>query len=169
MFRNKNVYILNFRKNSSTNQTKRNQRDARTVEGDAWTAEGDAWSLYGMRCADLYGLVAFAQCAAQFLYGMRCADRCGLVAFARCAAHVFVHSPLVPVVGTFCSAQIHTIPADSRFFILAPSGPCECELRCAESPLPDSQPNIPAPDHAPPSQQVSPPRLPTSSPSVVSQ
>ena len=50
MFRNKNVYILNFRKNSSTNQTKRNQRDART-------AEGDARSLYGMRCADLYGLV----------------------------------------------------------------------------------------------------------------
>jgi len=79
MFRNKNVYILNFRKNSSTNQTKRNQRDART-------AEGDARSLYGMRCADLYGLVAFARCAARSLYGMRCADLCGLVVFARCVA-----------------------------------------------------------------------------------
>ena len=50
MFRNKNVYILNFGKVSTTNQTKRNQRNART-------AEGDAWSLYGMRYADLYGLV----------------------------------------------------------------------------------------------------------------
>jgi len=45
-----------------------------------------AWSLYGMRCADLYGLVTFARCAARSLYGMRCADLCGLVAIARCAA-----------------------------------------------------------------------------------
>ena len=80
-FGNKNVYILNFRKNSSTNQTKRNQRDA----------EGDARSLYGMRCADLCRLVVFARCAAWSLY---CAMRCavvardamrGLVAFARCS------------------------------------------------------------------------------------
>ena len=46
----------------------------------------DARSLYGMRCADLYGLVAFARYAARSLYGMRCADLCGLVVFARCAA-----------------------------------------------------------------------------------
>jgi hypothetical protein len=84
MFRNKNVYILNFGKVSTTNQTKRNQRDARTTEGDAR-------SLYGMRCADLCGLVVFARCAARSLY---CAMRCavvardamrGLVAFARCS------------------------------------------------------------------------------------
>ena len=108
---NKNVYILNFGKVSTTNQTKRNQRkvlrSVRTAKGDARTAEGDARSLYGIRCADLYGQVAFARCAARSLYGMRCADRggrcavvvrdamrCavvvrdamrGLVAFARCS------------------------------------------------------------------------------------
>jgi len=42
------------------------------------------------------------------------------------SAHVFVLSPLVPVVVVLCSAQSHAIPAASRFFfILAPSGPCE--------------------------------------------
>ena len=46
------------------------------------------------------------------------------------SAHAFVLSPLVPVVGVLCSAQSHAIPAASRFFILAPSGPCERQLRC---------------------------------------
>ena len=76
---NKNVYILNFGKVSTTNQTKRNQRKVlRSVR----TAEGDARSLYGMRYADLYGLVIGAggalhgrctRCDARSLYGMRCA------------------------------------------------------------------------------------------------
>jgi hypothetical protein len=79
---NKNVYILNFGKVSTTNQTKRNQRKVlRSVR----TAEGDARSLYGMRYADLYGLVIGAggalhgrctRCDARSLYGMRCAVRC---------------------------------------------------------------------------------------------
>ena len=80
------------------------------------------------------------------------------------SAHVFVHSPLVPVVGALCSAQSHAIPAASRFFILAPSGPCERQLRCTERPLLASQPHTPAPDRAPPLQQARPPRFPTSSP-----
>jgi hypothetical protein len=48
-----------------------------------WLPVGGAWSMYGMRCADLCGLVAFARCAARSLYMMRCADLCGLVAFCR--------------------------------------------------------------------------------------
>ena len=80
------------------------------------------------------------------------------------SAHAFVLSPLVPVVGVLCSAQSHAIPAASRFFILAPSGPCERQLRCTERPLLASQPRTPAPDRAPPSQQARPPRLPPSSP-----
>ena len=50
------------------------------------------------------------------------------------------------------------------FFILAPSGPCERQLRCTERPLLASQPHTPAPDRAPSSQQARPPRLPPSSP-----
>jgi hypothetical protein len=73
------------------------------------------------------------------------------------SAHAFVLSPLVPVVGVLCSAQSHAIPAASRFFILAPSGPCERQLRCTERPLLASQPHTPAPDRAPP--------LPTGPPS----
>ena len=80
------------------------------------------------------------------------------------SAHAFVLSPLVPVVGVLCSAQSHAIPAASRFFILAPSGPCERQLRCTERPLLASQPHTPAPDRAPSSQQARPPRLPPSSP-----
>ena len=80
------------------------------------------------------------------------------------SAHAFILSPLVPVVGVLCSAQSHAIPAASRFFILAPSGPCERQLRCTERPLLASQPHTPAPDHAPSSQQARPPRLPPSSP-----
>ena len=67
-----------------------------------------------------------------------------------------------------CSAQHRVMlslqPAASRFFILAPSGPCERQLRCTERPLLASQPHIPAPDRAPSSQQARPPRLPPSSP-----
>ena len=80
------------------------------------------------------------------------------------SAHAFILSPLVPVVGVLCSAQSHAIPAASRFFILAPSGPCERQLRCTERPLLASQPHTPAPDRAPSSQQARPPRLPPSSP-----
>ena len=61
------------------------------------------------------------------------------------SAHAFILSPLVPVVGVLCSAQSHAIPAASRFFILAPSGPCERQLRCTERPLLASQPHTPAP------------------------
>ena len=67
-----------------------------------------------------------------------------------------------------CSAQHRVMlslqPAASRFFILAPSGPCERQLRCTERPLLASQPHTPAPDRAPSSQQARPPRLPPSSP-----
>ena len=143
---NKNVYILNFGKVSTTNQTKRNQRkvlrsvcgprramrgrctgcDARTstdwlhlrdaLRGrctgcDARTAEGDARSLYGMRCADLYGLVAFARCAARSLYGMRCADLCGLVAFARCAVQDAMRGPLRT--GCICAVRCVVVPLKS--------------------------------------------------------
>ena len=65
---NKNVYILNFRKVSTTNQTKRNQRDARTAEGDALTSTD--W----LHLRDALRGRCIARCAAQSLYGMRCAD-----------------------------------------------------------------------------------------------
>ena len=80
------------------------------------------------------------------------------------SAHAFILSPLVPVVGVLCSAQSHAIPAASRFFILAPSGPCERQLRYVKRPLPANQPHTPATGRAPPAQQARPPRLPPSSP-----
>ena len=101
---NKNVYILNFGKVSTTNQTKRNQRkvlrSVRTAKGDARTAEGDARSLYGIRCADLYGQVAFARCAARSLYGMRCADRGG-----RCAVRCDAQDAQSDALRTGCDAM----------------------------------------------------------------
>ena len=127
---NKNVYILNFGKVSTTNQTKRNQRKVlRSVR----TAEGDARSLYGMRYADLYGLVIGAggalhgarivcdamrcaragciravRCDAREMRGpmrcelvaMQCAAR-GLVAFARCRRHHAFDGGILRVVSTF--------------------------------------------------------------------
>ena len=56
------------------------------------------------------------------------------------------------------------MPRASRFFILAPSGPCERQLRYVKRPLPANQPHTPATGRAPPSQQACPPRFPTSSP-----
>jgi len=114
MFRNKNVYILNFRKNSSTNQTKRNQRkvlrsvcgprramrgrctgcDARTSTGwlSVQAAPCTVRGLFAMCCARA-GCIRAVRCDTQDamrgpmrceLVAMQCAAR-GLVAFARCA------------------------------------------------------------------------------------
>ena len=116
MFRNKNVYILNFRKNSSTNQTKRNQRkvlrsvcgprramrgrctgcDARTSTGwlSVQAAPCTVRGLFAMCCARA-GCIRAVRCDAQDamrgpmrceLVAMQCAAR-GLVAFARCRRH----------------------------------------------------------------------------------
>ena len=68
------------------------------------------------------------------------------------------------VVGALCSAQSHPIPAGSRFFILAPSGPLGGQLRGAARPPPARQTHPPAPDRSPLPQQARPPRVPTSSP-----
>ena len=116
MFRNKNVYILNFRKNSSTNQKKRNQRkvlrsvcgprramrgrctgcDARTSTGwlSVQAAPCTVRGLFAMCCARA-GCIRAVRCDAQDamrgpmrceLVAMQCAAR-GLVAFARCRRH----------------------------------------------------------------------------------
>ena len=70
-----------------------------------------------------------------------------------------------PVGGRPCSSvRRRRCPGLRAFFILAPSGPCERQLRYVKRPLPANQPHTPAPGSDPPSQQARPPRFPTSSP-----
>ena len=74
--------------------------------------------------------------------------------------------PPAPAVPALSSPFFFLYPLQgfALFFILAPSGPCERQLRYAKRPLPANQPHTPAPGRAPPSQQDRPPRFPTSSP-----
>ena len=104
-FENKNVYILNFGKVSTTNQTKRNQRKVlRSVR----TAEGDARSLYGMRYTDLYGLVIGAGGALHGAWivcdAMRCA-RAGCIRAVRCDAREMRGPMRCELVAMQCAVQ----------------------------------------------------------------
>ena len=76
----------------------------------------------------------------------------------RCPVSPF--RPRPPSVASF----LYLLQGFALFFILAPSGPCERQLRYVKRPLPANQPHTPATGRAPPSQQARPPRFPTSSP-----
>ena len=90
-FENKNVYILNFGKVSTTNQTKRTQRKVmRSVCGPRRAMRGPRRAMRG-RCTGCdtrtstgWLSVRAARCTVRGLFAMRC-DARGLVAFARCA------------------------------------------------------------------------------------
>ena len=85
MFRNKNVYILNFRKNSSTNQTKRNQRKVlRSVCGPRRAMRGRCTGC-DARTSTGWLSVQAAPCTVRGLFAMCCA-RAGCIRAVRCDA-----------------------------------------------------------------------------------
>ena len=124
---NKNVYILNFGKVSTTNQTKRTQRKVmRSVCGPRRAMRGPRRAMRGglvigaggalhgawivcdaMRCARA-GCIRAVRCDAREMRGpmrcelvaMQCAAR-GLVAFARCRRHHAFDGGILRVVSTF--------------------------------------------------------------------
>ena len=104
MFRNKNVYILNFRKNSSTNQTKRNQRKVlRSVCGPRRAMRGRCTGC-DTRTSTGWLSVQAAPCTVRGLFAMCCA-RAGCIRAVRCDAREMRGPMRCELVAMQCAVQ----------------------------------------------------------------